>query len=464
MPTTAPLHAILHAVARRYRVSGATAGPATHDHAGALARIIERLQAVVSAGGEPGSSWRDAFLTALDGLVRDALRPDGGDPAFQAAVLAYRQPEVRAYLALRREAAADSRKMRTTADALAHPRKPARLAPGPARELLAQLHAATTTGAWREVAEAARALSSMPQVTTLDDLASALRTLRDDPALARLCRGEALAAAPAVQRYESLRARLGPRAGSNEASAQALLARQRGVAVEAMAARALEAVARYLDQAEGPQASAAEPRYRVVTSLRVPAGLAADADRAKTEWDGVLLRRADPAPLWDVCVMVEAKASVEAATTDLPRLLRGLRLLARAQPGQAYAFSTQQGMIQVRGASLAALPVTEATLAQQVLYCSDAPVDAAPAGLHAASRMQLLSAPSCLAYAAALSEGRAMDKNDLAPLWQALRHDPRWRPVLDLAAMRQLARSVMVHPDDLLATVARLSTPAGASA
>ena len=49
--------------------------------------------------------------------------------------------------------------------------------------------------------------------------------------------------------------------------------------------------------------------------------------------------------------MVEAKASVEAATTDLPRLLRGLRLLARAQSGAVYAFATQQGRVQVRGAS-----------------------------------------------------------------------------------------------------------------
>lgn len=454
MPTSALLRAILHAVPRRYRVSGPAGVLAPDDHAGALARLIERLHAVVGAGGAPETSWQDAFVTALDGLIREALRPNGGDPAFQAAVLAHRSPQVRAYLALRRQASADARKVRAAADAVAHPRKPARLPPGPARMLLAQLHAATTAGAWRQAAQASQALPAMSEIAAVEDLALALRTLRDDPALVRLCRAEALGSDPDVRRYESIRARLGPRAGSDEAEAQALLARQRGIAVEAMAARALEAVAAYLDRAAAP---AAAPRYRVVTSLRVPAGLAADTDRAKTEWDAVLLRRADTAPLWDVCLVVEAKASVEAATTDLPRLLRGLRLLAGARPEQAYAFATQQGTIQVRGASLAGLPVTEAALADQVLYCCDAPADGPHAGLNAAGRMQLLSAPTCLAYAAALSQGQSVDRRDLIPLWQALRHDDRWRPVRTLAAMRQLARSLMVHPDDLLATVASAS-------
>ncbi|MFH7112108.1 3-deoxy-D-arabino-heptulosonate 7-phosphate synthase, partial [Achromobacter xylosoxidans] len=88
-----------------------------------------------------------------------------------------------------------------------------------------------------------------------------------------------------------------------------------------------------------------------MTSLRVPAELAADADGAKTEWDAVLFRRPErPAscpPLWDICLLVEAKASVEAATTDLPRLLRRLRLLARAQSGAVYALATQEGRVLV---------------------------------------------------------------------------------------------------------------------
>ncbi|WYX18523.1 hypothetical protein WJ973_20755 [Achromobacter xylosoxidans] len=51
-----------------------------------------------------------------------------------------------------------------------------------------------------------------------------------------------------MRQYTSIREKQGPRAGSDEASAQGQLARQRGVAVEVLATRALEAVARYLDQ------------------------------------------------------------------------------------------------------------------------------------------------------------------------------------------------------------------------
>lgn len=482
MPSPCPLHALLDAVPRRYRLAGAAADVAA-GHAASLAQVIGRLQAMLAAGQEPDPPLRDAFVASLDGLIRDALSPQGADPAFQAAVLAYRLPVVREYLALDGGAAADRRRVQAVVDAWAHPGKPARLAPGDASTQLAQLHAAARAADWWRVAELARNLPLLAEVAIIDDLASALRALDADPALARLCRIETLARDPQVCRYRSLRAQLGPRAGSDEASAQARLARQRGAMVETLAAHALGAVADYLGRLEAAATAGDAPRYRVVTSLRVPAGLAAEANRAKTEWDAVLLRRvdpaqatavhaqagatatpADPAALWDICLVIEAKASVEAATTDLPRLLRGLRLLASARPDRAYAFSTQQGRVQVRGASLAALPVTEAALAERVLYCSDAPADAPPAGLHAASRTQLLSAPSCLAYAAALSEGRPVDPDDLAPLWQALRHDARWRPVLNLAATRQLARSLMVHPDDLAATVARLSKPAGASA
>lgn len=468
MPLPCPLRAILDAVPRRYRLTGASATSAAGSQA-ALAWAIERLQVTLAGGDRPGLPLRAAFVAALDGLIREALRPRDGDPAFQAAVLAYRLPVVREYLALDGGATADRRKVQAVVDALAHPAKPARLAPGPARTRLARLHAATTAGDWLQVAHLAQALRVQPEVARVDKLASALRALVDDPALTRLCRIEVLTRDPAVCRYRAMRARLGPRAGSAEACAQARLARQRGIAVETQAAQALRAVAHYLDRVDAAATAGSSPRYQVVTSLRVPASLAAAADRAKTEWDAVLLRRADPTPadampLWDICLVIEAKASVEAATTDLPRLLRGLRLLARAQPDQAYAFSTQQGMIQVRGTSLAALPVTEAALAHQVLYCCDAPADIPQAGLHAASRMQLLSAPTCLAYAAALSEGQAVDQGALAPLWQALQREARWQPVLNLAAMRQLARSLMVHPHDLQATVAQLSTPAGASA
>lgn len=480
MSRPTPLRALLDAVPRRYLMAGGIGAGGADGHAAALARAIECLQVELAGGLEPGPPPRDAFVGALDGVIREALRPRDGDPAFQAAVLAYRLSVVREYLALNGGAAADRRKVQSVVDALAHPRKPPRLEPGEARTWLAQLHAAAAAQDWRRVAQLAQALPARPEVAVIDDLASALRALGGDPALIRLCRIEALMRDPEVCRYRSIRAQLGPRAGSDEATAQARLARQRGAVVETQAAHALRAVAGYLNRLKGAAAASDASRYRVVTSLRVPSSLGADRDRAKTEWDAVLLRRVDPAagsaqagataasadlaPLWDIRLVIEAKASVEAATTDLPRLLRGLRLLARARPDQVYAFSTQQGVVQVRGTSLAALPVTEATLAEQVLYCSDASTDPPRAGLHAASRAQLLSAPACLAHGAALSEGRTASKDDLVPLWQALRHEARWQPVLNLAAMRRLARSLIVHPDDLLVAVARLSTLAGASA
>ena len=41
----------------------------------------------------------------------------------------------------------------------------------------------------------------------------------------------------------------------------------------------------------------------------------------------------------------------------------------------------------------------------------------------------------------------------LEPLWQDLRQNPRWQAMLNLGATRRLARALMVHPDDLLASI-----------
>ena len=41
----------------------------------------------------------------------------------------------------------------------------------------------------------------------------------------------------------------------------------------------------------------------------------------------------------------------------------------------------------------------------------------------------------------------------LEPLWQDLRQNPRWQAMLNLGATRRLARELMVHPDDLLASI-----------
>ncbi|KAG1257227.1 hypothetical protein G6F65_015994 [Rhizopus arrhizus] len=100
--------------------------------------------------------------------------------------------------------------------------------------------------------------------------------------------------------------------------------------------------------------------------MLVPASIPASAERAKSEWDAVLLRqtRTDAAtPVWDVCLLLEAKASIDAATADLPRLQRGLRLLAHADDNAVYPFQTRQGVMHLRGASLRALPADPSDLA-----------------------------------------------------------------------------------------------------
>src|SRR5690606_20488171 len=134
--------------------------------------------------------------------------------------------------------------------------------------------------------------------------------------------------------------------------------------------------------------------YRVVTSMRVPASLAAGVERAKTEWDVVLLSRAvgeaDTAP-WDVGLLVEAKASIDAVATDFPRLLRGVQLLAGADRKAIYQFQTREGMVQLSGASLSRLSAASADLEKYVLYCCDGTADSSSRLLSAASRMQLLS-------------------------------------------------------------------------
>ena len=162
------------------------------------------------------------------------------------------------------------------------------------------------------------------------------------------------------------------------------------------------------------------------------------------------------APVWDVCLLVEAKASTDAATTDLPRLLRGLRLLAHADAQTTYVFESHQGPVRLRGAALAALSADDADLAGTILYFSDAPADTAPRLLNAAGRMQLLSAQESLDFASALASGEAPDASALSPVWQQLLVAPRWSTVLNQFARLRQVRELMVHVDDVHAAITRL--------
>ncbi|OWT80821.1 MULTISPECIES: 3-deoxy-D-arabino-heptulosonate 7-phosphate synthase [unclassified Achromobacter] len=493
-----PIDGLLSTVTRRYRIpaipdpalsaTSSTANPAT-----ALALIIDQARNATAQGLRPDSALQDVFTDRLARLIQDALRPMHGDSAFQAMVLRQRDPGVREYASLSAHAERDRRAVLTMVNAIAHPGKQQRLAPGPLRETLAQLQARAEAGCWTVLADLARvALRPSPSGPALAEEAAieaGLEKLLQGPALQRLQRRADLAAGDSVRRYEALWDRQGPRSGSAEALALGKTTQRRGAAVEALAAQALQGWARRLGEAQGGATA-----YRVVTSMRVPASLAANADRAKTEWDVVLLRRAggeDGPPevensarqrnhgaqartahegagsdgCWDICLVAEVKSSVDAATTDYPRLLRGLRLLAQADGAARYSFACQQGVIEVRGASLRALPTDDDRVAGAVLYCCDAALDDSPRLLNAASRMQLLSAPESLAYAthvqsAASLENTALDPTTgpdpkaLAPVWHKLLSSPQWQPVLQQYATLHQVRELMVHVADLDCAVA----------
>jgi hypothetical protein len=298
-----------------------------------------------------------------------------------------------------------------------------------------------------------------PETQRDPDLERSLRNLLAAPALERLQRLSTLADDASVRQYLALWESHGPASGSAEAAAQGAGAQERGAAVEALAAHALDALARHLGRVDGKRWT-----YRVVTAMHVPAVLVDSAQRAKTEWDAVLLRQpnteGDASPPWDVCLLVEVKASANAATTDFPRLLRGLQLLSQADAHVVYPFLTKQGTVDIRGASLNALPTTDTaeTFQDAVLYYSDAPADQAPRPLSAASRMQLLSSTTTLDYASKLKhddmkhDDTADDTariRELEPVWQALLNDPRWLTVLNQYATLRRVRELMVHIADL---------------
>src|SRR5690606_29330245 len=330
---------------------------------------------------------------------------------------------VREYASLTAQAHGDRRRVQKLIDSVAHPAK-LRHTSSPDSAFLTRVHRLAETGAWAELKD------TLHRAQGQDRLPEPLLRLLDSPSLHHLVRRAALCALAPVQRYQALRDQMGPPARSEDAVADGSASRQRGAAVEAAAARALQTIADRLNEAGqlGPPPAAEEPSfYKVVTSMRAPSTLPADHAHAKTEWDVVLLERAsvkqlqpvdqresapaempqedaephgEPPEAWDIRLLLEAKASVDAPATDLPRLLRGLQLLSQADPAENYVFQTREGPVTLRGATLSALPVEAGELDSVVLYCSDGPEQAAPRLLSAASRMQLLSAPASLAFAA----------------------------------------------------------------
>lgn len=438
----------LSAIARRYRLPQLEFDSSrTHELSPetALALIIEQARIANTRDSTAVAALQQRFIDSLARLIASAMHPQTGDAVFQATLLRYREPAVSDFASLASQAERDRRSIHAAVNAMAHPAKHRRMPPGEQREWLGRLYEAAAASSWAQAEDSARRLLDLTDTDIEASVKRRAQRLLDSGALARLRRLQALEGDGLVRRYRSLWDRHGPRSGSAAAAAQGVASKQRGAEVEALAARALEAFAERLGKEE-TQAS-----YRVVTSMRVPASIPSSHEHAKTEWDVVLLQSAGA--VWDICLLIEAKASVDAASTDLPRLLRGLRLLAHADAKANYAFETQQGVVHVRGASLSALPTEGDRLANTVLYCCDAPADASPRLLNAASRMQLLTAPESLAYASTLTDNRHADARTLEPVWRALLESPRWRMVLDQYAILRQARDLMVHTDDLLAAM-----------
>lgn len=452
-PLPALLDEVLSTVDRRYRLPPfvrASSLTEAANPAAIIAIVIEEARRMHTDGLTPAPALQRRFIDALARMIGDAMDARSGDPAFQAAVLRHGAPAVREYATLASHAEQDRRTLRSAVNTIAHPARLERCAQAWQRAPLARLHAAAAGASWDDLDATLRHLLTQPETAADTAFEQDIAKLKDSAALARLQRLDALLPDPDVQRYRTLWSRQGPLEGSALAVAQGVTSQQRGAAVEALAAQALDALAAQLD------ASDAHRTYRVVTSMRVPASIPGKHDRAKTEWDAVLLERArgdDPSAAWHVLFLVEAKASADAATTDLPRLLRGLSLLAQADPDTVYTFDTREGAVRLHGASLHALTIDDASLQREVLYCCDASADPAPRLLGAASRMQLLSAPASLEYASALAQHADADPHGLGAVWQALLELPSWRAVLHQYESLRQVRALMVSVDDLMAAI-----------
>ena len=368
-----------------------------------------------------GRDARERFTASLAELIVAALRAEDGDASFQALVLRTQHAEVAEHVRLAAQAPADRRAVRATVDALAHPGKLRAMAAGAERDALARLHRLASDGAWEE-------------------LASTVAGTPAEVALQRLLRGDALLANANVRAYERLMARRGPPAGSDDAAAQGRTSARLGEVAEAEAVQVFRRIAQRLDGLAGHEA------YRVARSLLTPRGFPGAAEKTKDEWDVALVRGAD------LVLVAEVKASPAAATSDLARLLRGLRRLAHADAHTDYGFPSADGEVRLSGASLRALQPHGHALPPQVIYCCTAPPDADAPLLSAAARAVLLAEPASLAFADALLRGASPSHGQLLPVWEALTSAPRLRSALHQYDSARVAREAMLHPEDLLQT------------
>lgn len=412
----------MRAAPRRYRLPPLPADAGAARAAGVDTALAFAIEAARS--GKPAPALRDLFTESIATLILEALAPTGGDPAFQALVLRSRDAQVAEYVQLAAQADSDRRALRTSVDAIAHPGKLRAMPAGPRRDALARLHRLAAASAWTELREAAGQLSAQAA-------GESFSAILVHPGLARLERGAALLRSEAVQEYLALGERQGPRAGSAAAAVRGRAAARVGDAAEGATVQAFDEIARLLGAG-----------HRVVRSLHTPRGFPGAAQKAKDEWDVAILRDTD------IVLLAEVKASPTAATSDLARLLRGLRRLAHADPDTDYAFPCADGELRIAGASLRELQPHLHALPPHVIYCCVAK-EARPQMLSAASKAVLLTEPACLAFA----RGELRRHEDLAPVWEALATQPRLRSALHQDETARTVREAMLHPQDLLAAV-----------
>lgn len=436
LPTEAALQHLLHAAPRRYRMPALPPTLADARAAGSeavLAFAIEAARLDMLQGRAPDAALGDAFVEALASSIRRAAE---GDPAFQAEVLRVRDPHVQAWVQLAAQAAGDERSVRSTVDAVAHPGKLRTLPEGPQRRSLEELHELAGAADWAELSSksASLAASGFPD----------LRKLATSPALARLQESTALRSTDTVRQYLALRARSGPQVGSAAALDQGRASAREGDVAEQAAAASLGRVAALLDDG-------ASPAHRVVRGLRTPRELAAaGGEGAKEEWDVAIVRRMGDGT--DALVLLaEAKNAPAAATTDLPRLLRGLDQLSAADAQGVHAFRSAEGELRLRGDSLRALRPQVGALPAQVIYLCTAPAEARVVLLGASARARLLAEGASLQFAAALDGGGQPSPVGLVSVWEAVMREPRLRQVLAQYDTARRARDAMLHPDDLAA-------------
>ncbi|MEJ8836366.1 hypothetical protein [Ramlibacter sp. AN1133] len=440
------LLAALRAAPRRYRLPPLPpdAAPArAGDVETALAFAIEAARLGIEQRRPVADDVRDLFTGALAAFLREAMVGERGDPSFQALVLQVHDAQVHEFVRLSRSAAADRRTVRSLTDAIAHPGKTRALPPGPGRDRLAALHALVAADAWTSLRDALA--EGAPEADA--SLAATLDAILGSEALQRLVRRAALLPGASVQRYLALCERRGPSASSHAAATQGRSAARAGDDAERATVAAFQQLVDLLR-------SRTPGTYRVLRSLRPLAGFPGDRGKAKDEWDAAIA--SDSREGADLLLLAEVKAAPAAASSDFSRLHRGLVRLAHADAARSYAFGTADGEARIRGASLRQLQPAPRGLPAQVIYCCTAPPETQPSLLAAASKAVLAAEPASLAYARRLAQGDTPDDAQLRPVWEALTHAPRLRATLHQDATARLVREAMLHPQDLVASLAAL--------